>query len=41
MDLTIDQLIKNGNHYKNIKKYDAMKNGYHQAIRLNSDKAYV
>ena len=39
MDLTIDQLIKNGNHYKNTKKYDAMKNCYHKAIRLNSDKA--
>ena len=39
MDLTIDQLIKNGNHYKNIKNYDAMINSYIKAIDQNSDKA--
>ena len=39
MNLTIDQLIKNGNHYKNIKNYDAMINCYLKAIDHNSDIA--
>ena len=39
MDLTIDQLIKNGNYHKNIKNYDAMINCYLKAIDQNSDKA--